>query len=173
MFSMRGASGEPYEHSAQLDSVLCRSRLLLVSGYMLSDASQGKFVLELMRKAKNAGVTVALDPCPTIPVVAKETVLEASALCDVLLSNEREQNYIDSLSDGESPTSSVGFVVTKMGERGSRLRCSQGCFSAPARKVAAIDTTGAGDAFNAGFLASFVSCAQPQAWLESGNAAAA
>ncbi len=46
------------------------------------------------------------------------------------------------------------------------------CFQVPAIQVQAVDTTGAGDAFNAGFLASFLRNEAPENWLKSGNSLA-
>ena len=46
-------------------------------------------------------------------------------------------------------------------------------FQPPAIQVRAVDTTGAGDSFNAGFLASFLRNEPPENWLKSGNNLAA
>jgi 2-dehydro-3-deoxygluconokinase len=45
-------------------------------------------------------------------------------------------------------------------------------FQAPAIQIQAVDTTGAGDSFNAGFLASFLRSEAPENWLKSGNSLA-
>ena len=42
-------------------------------------------------------------------------------------------------------------------------------FQAPAIPIQAVDTTGAGDSFNAGFLESFLRSEPPENWLKSGN----
>lgn len=46
-------------------------------------------------------------------------------------------------------------------------------FQAPAIQVQAVDTTGAGDSFNAGFLESFLRSEFPDNWLKSSNCLAA
>jgi sugar/nucleoside kinase (ribokinase family) len=46
-------------------------------------------------------------------------------------------------------------------------------FQAPATQVQDVDTTGAGDSFNAGFLESFVRSEFPDNWLKSSNCLAA
>ncbi len=50
----------------------------------------------------------------------------------------------------------VGVVALKMGEEGCYLRSSDEEFQIPAYDVTAIDATGAGDAFVAGFLTGVV-----------------
>jgi len=50
----------------------------------------------------------------------------------------------------------VGVVALKMGEEGCYLRSPDEEFQMPAYDVAAIDATGAGDAFVAGFLTGVV-----------------
>ena len=42
--------------------------------------------------------------------------------------------------------------MVKRGEKGCYVASDEGCYEVPAYKVKVVDTTGAGDAFNAGFL---------------------
>jgi len=56
-------------------------------------------------------------------------------------------------------------VVIKLGRRGSRW----GAVSAPAPRVRTVDTTGAGDAFNGGFLTAWLEGHSPRECLRLGN----
>jgi sugar/nucleoside kinase (ribokinase family) len=56
-------------------------------------------------------------------------------------------------------------IVVKLGARGSRW----GTVSAPAPRVRVIDTTGAGDAFNGGFLVAWLGGRPPLECLRAGN----
>lgn len=56
----------------------------------------------------------------------------------------------------------AGIACTTLGEQGSLTRCGGREIRTPAFSVEVVDTTGAGDAFRAGFIA---------AWLESGASA--
>ena len=60
-------------------------------------------------------------------------------------------------------------VVIKMGRRGSRWIGPDGSVQAPPRRVRAIDTTGAGDAFNGGFLCARLRHRPPRRCLDIGN----
>lgn len=64
-------------------------------------------------------------------------------------------------------------VVVKLGDQGSRWLRADGDVVMPAPAVAALDTTGAGDAFNAGFLAAWLRGGTPAACLATGNSVGA
>jgi sugar/nucleoside kinase (ribokinase family) len=60
-------------------------------------------------------------------------------------------------------------TVIKLGARGSRWLSRTVDVSVPAPRVRTVDTTGAGDAFNGGFLASFIDGRLPRECLRRGN----
>src|SRR5690606_4194245 len=64
-------------------------------------------------------------------------------------------------------------VVLKLGARGSRLIAPDLDISARPPRVKAVDTTGAGDAFNGGFLYALLRGLPPRACLAAGNFAGA
>lgn len=64
-------------------------------------------------------------------------------------------------------------VVVKLGALGSRWLRADGDVVMPAPVVDAVDTTGAGDAFNAGFLAAWLRGAPPASCLATGNSVGA
>jgi len=102
-----------------------------------------------------AGAVTILNPAPVRPLPAA-----LLGLVDVLTPNEKEANLLA----GRSPDSStepetiarelirrgVKQVVITLGEHGALLVSSSTCARFPAVPVRAVDTTGAGDAFNAG-----------------------
>ena len=61
------------------------------------------------------------------------------------------------------------IVVMKLGAAGSRTLGSGGEYAAPAPRVRSIDTTGAGDAFNGGFLVSWMHSMPLRQCLVAGN----
>lgn len=67
----------------------------------------------------------------------------------------------------------VGVVALKMGERGSFVTDGNQTFTVPPFSVDAVDATGAGDAFAAGFLAGVLRGLDLEACARLGNAAGA
>jgi sugar/nucleoside kinase (ribokinase family) len=59
--------------------------------------------------------------------------------------------------------------IVKIGRRGSRWIAGGTRVAAVAPRVAALDTTGAGDAFNGGFLFAYLRGRSPRACLDAGN----
>jgi sugar/nucleoside kinase (ribokinase family) len=60
-------------------------------------------------------------------------------------------------------------IIIKLGQRGSRWMSAELDVAVPAPAVKAVDTTGAGDAFNGGFLAARLQGAAPLQALRAGN----
>lgn len=63
----------------------------------------------------------------------------------------------------------VPLVVVTCGGRGVNLYTEEGIIHTPPNKIKSLDTTGAGDAFAAGFIASFIKNENPENCLKSGN----
>lgn len=110
------------------------------------------------RRARAAGATTILNPAPAVTLDD-----EVLALTDVLTPNETELEVIAGTpvrDQGEAEGAArtlmargAGRVVVTLGERGAMLVTPDGAAHRSARPVRAVDTTGAGDAFNAGFAA--------------------
>ena len=116
------------------------------------------------KRAREAGVTIILNPAPAVPLPD-----EALPLIDILTPNQTELEVLTGLQpdedwDGEAAGAlilrGVGQVVETLGQRGVLCVTARGDEHRPARRVAAVDTTGAGDAFNAG-LAAGLAAGQP------------
>lgn len=60
-------------------------------------------------------------------------------------------------------------VIIKLGAKGSRLLSATTDVSVPPARVKVVDTTGAGDAFNGGFLSAFLRGGSPKTCLRVGN----
>jgi len=154
------------------------SRLLHVSGYSLVHAPQCDAALTAMKYAKEANVRVSLDPSPLVHLAERKVLAEALGLVDVLLPNEAEAKYLSCKKNLRKAGRTLlekgaSIVAMKLGSKGCLVMVEQDEFRVPAFKVKTIDTTGAGDAYNAGFLAGHLRGWDLKRSAEFANAAAA
>ena len=109
------------------------------------------------RRAKDVGARVVVNPAPAAPLPA-----ELLGLIDIATPNETELSILtgmptDTTSDvvaaGERLLEmGVGEVVATIGSKGAMHIDRSGSTSYPSLLVDPVDTTGAGDAFNAGLV---------------------
>lgn len=133
---------------------------------------------ETLRNALDRGMTTSLD---TGWDARGEWINVAGPLLphlDVLLVNEDEARHLSGASEPESAARffldrGTAAVVVKLGERGCYAASADFSFHAPSFEVNAIDTTGAGDCFTAGFLASLHYGAGPEDAARFANAVGA
>jgi len=190
MLSFRGASADPLIYTPELQHTIQSAKLLLISGYSLMHPEQAALSLTAAKAARRAGGLVALDPSPVIGQIDPDILDQMLDTADIILPNKTELLIlanIDNLMEAiEKLLLRVPCIALKLGSQGSMAVIRGGfispsgitfianaVFRAPARHVIPVDTTGAGDAFNAGFIAAMLQYAQPQKWIESGNALAA
>ena len=162
MFSARGCNRLPPDLSRVLPA-LGNASWLHISGYTFLEDGQWAAMCRLIEHAHEAGIPVSLDPSLEAALRARERVLEAVPRCQVLLVSQPE---LTALSGAEEVERGVAFLMdrgasllaVKMGERGSRVFSQEETASVPAFAGGEIlDTTGAGDCFNAGFLCGLLS----------------
>jgi sugar/nucleoside kinase (ribokinase family) len=115
---------------------------------------------ELLGRAKELELTTSLDP-GWDPYEVWNGVLSKSLTCvDILFVNEHEVKataQTDSIDRASTALAQrVDMVITKLGSEGALLADRDGLFRSPAFPVEVVDTTGAGDSFNAGFVYKYV-----------------
>ncbi len=115
---------------------------------------------ELLRRAKELGLTTSLDPGWDPKEQWNSVLLEALPVLDILFVNEHEVKAIaksESVSRASTTLAQqVDLVVAKLGPGGALMADQEGVLSSPAFPVEVVDTTGAGDSFNAGFIYKYV-----------------
>ena len=99
-------------------------------------------VIAAARFAKQRNARVILDPAPAPESGLPRELLES---VDILTPNETEAAMLADSLDGQSPRT----IILKLGERGCELRSGGKSTFIPAIRVNAVDTTAAGDVFNA------------------------
>jgi sugar/nucleoside kinase (ribokinase family) len=132
-----------------------QARHIHVSSFYLQESLRGG-VGDLLLEARQAGATTSLD-CGWDPRDEWAGGLDAAlAATDVFFPNAVEACRIANSDDAEEALESlaarVPTVAIKLGERGAIARRGGAYASASPPPMAAIDATGAGDSFAAGFL---------------------
>jgi sugar/nucleoside kinase (ribokinase family) len=167
MLSDRGANARL--RPSDLDrSVLETAAHLHLSGYVLLDASSRPAGLAVLAAARAAGLTTSVDP--QVASMIEPGFLDLLAGVDLLLPNAAEFAV---LAGQGSPLDVVGAVAVTDGPGNARWLDSTGVVEVAAEPVESVDSTGAGDAFNAGLLVSWLGGADPAAALRAGVRAGA
>ena len=114
----------------------------------------------LFEQAHEAGATTSVDPNWDPTEGWDGGLMELLPQVDVFLPNEMEALRLAHISDlGEAVSrlrERAPFVVIKRGDRGALGARAGEVVEVPAIPVRVVDTTGAGDSFDAGFLAAFL-----------------
>lgn len=129
---------------------------LHLSSYFLQKALR-PLVGELLKKAKSRNMTTSLDPGGDPEQQWDMKCLEPYwRYLDWFLPNRDEIKGICGAGSLKAAvrgfSSRVPGVLVKMGKDGAMLRCQGKIESFPGNNIDIVDTTGAGDCFNAGFL---------------------
>lgn len=141
------------------DEYLRKARHLHIGHYFLLTALQ-KDAVRLFERAKKLGLTTSLD-CNYDPSEKWNSGLfDVLRHADIFFPNENEARLLTGSKSAESAARELGelavTVVVKMGVKGALVYNRGTSFRVPAVKARMVDATGAGDSFNAGFLARFL-----------------
>ena len=131
----------------------------------------------LVTRLQRRGLTVSWDFGWNEGLAAHEALPALMDAVDLVFLNELEAPlyaHATSLDDAYPRLRTArSNVVVKLGALGSRWLRADGDVVMPAPVVDAIDTTGAGDAFNAGFLTAWLRGTSPATCLATGNSVGA
>jgi sugar/nucleoside kinase (ribokinase family) len=110
----------------------------------------------LYQAAKQAGLTTSLDSGCDPEGRWGRDIFDVLPHVDFFLPNEVEALHFTGTSTVEEAAAELshyaGTVVVKLGRDGALARSGEQVWPVPGFEVEVVDTTGAGDAFNAGFL---------------------
>lgn len=155
-------------------------RHLHLSGYTLLRDGSRDAGLRALAQALEVGMSVSVDPSSEALLVGSGAArfLEATRGVHLLLPNTDEARCLTGERSpsraAEALASTYGEVVVKLGGDGALWQRGFITASAAAeRRAEVVDTTGAGDAFAAGFLATWLLHPEPESALAAGNRLAA
>jgi len=155
---------------------LADSRHFHLSSYYLQRSLRPR-VAELFQYMKSKGLTISLDTNDDPDDQWEGGLQDVLRYVDVFLPNEREACKAAGTDDLEAAIRKlsgwVPLVVVKLGPKGSMAQRGNERFTSASTEVVPVDTVGAGDSFDAGFLHEFVRGADLVKCLASGNRAGA
>lgn len=157
-------------------SYLADSRHFHLSSYYLQKGLRPR-IPELFQRLKAAGLTISLDPNDDPDDRWQGGLRDVLRYVDVFLPNEREARRATGTEDLEEAIKKlaelVPLVVVKLGRQGALAQRGPERLVSAAQSVTPVDTVGAGDSFDAGFLRDYVRGADLPTCLASGNLAGA
>ena len=140
---------------------------LFLQSALRPDASR---LLAVMRQK---GLTTSLDTNDDPSGQWGEPLLELLKHVDIFLPNANEACRVtrkDNVEDAaDELAKKVSTVVVKLGDRGAFALAGGRRCEVPGLEVSIVDTVGAGDSFNAGFLHAWIHGAGIEESLEAGN----
>jgi sugar/nucleoside kinase (ribokinase family) len=141
---------------ADLDpALLAEADHLHLSGYVLLDDSSRDAGLAMLAAARTGGLTTSVDPQSAGLITDPAGFVSALAGVDLLLPNLDE---LEVLTGSREPAGAGGLlevfgaVAVTTGPAGASWVDRSGTESVPAAPGSCVDSTGAGDAFDAGLL---------------------
>ncbi len=136
---------------------IIEARFLHLTGYVLDGEASKKAALLALNIAKNNNVKICLDLADVNIIKRNKELLKSiiEEYVDVLIANENEAKAFT----GQEPEKAINILskitdiaIIKIGEKGSLIKNKDKLIKIPGFKVKAVDTTGAGDTYTAGFL---------------------
>ncbi|MBU2103558.1 carbohydrate kinase family protein [Patescibacteria group bacterium] len=142
-----GAGGLPY--AKELD--LAERQVVLISPTNISDMTS------FVERSTEASVPCFFDPGQQTPAFTQEQMQRAIESSEALFVNDYELALVLEKTGWkeEDILERVSFLVVTLGEKGARIQTKEEAIHIPAVSASAVDPTGAGDAFRAGFLAGY------------------
>ncbi|MBC7233870.1 MAG: carbohydrate kinase family protein [Chloroflexi bacterium] len=129
-----------------------------LSGYALLEAPQREVALCAMDAACRSGLSVSLDAGVITLMQQNSLIRSLLPRIDLFLPSLDEAELLTGTRDAEMAViklreQGVKAIALKLGGKGCMVGVEEGNFSVPPFAVEVRDTTGAGDAFNAGLIA--------------------
>ena len=153
-----GANGELCEVDLNWE-IIKSAKILHIAGALVMPRFDGAPMANVLREAKVLGITTSLDTAYDATGKWMETLEPCLSYVDMFMPSIVEAQHLTGLSEYREITQflrdnyGIHTIVIKMGENGSYVSTPEAEHFAPAYPVNAVDATGAGDAYVAGFLA--------------------
>ncbi len=147
----------PISRSDIFEEDVKKSKILHIEGYLLEHELTREAAEHAMKTAKENDVMVSIDlGDPGVVERSKEHVMRlVKEYADIVFANEGEAKAFTGLEEEDALNKiaeDCSIAVVKIGVRGSMIKHDGRTVKVNAIKASAVDTTGAGDMYAAGFL---------------------
>ena len=155
------------------------ARAILLGSLFRAPFDDPEIIYSVVRAAKDAGELVAADTkLPNFRKLSLNDIRDTLEMIDYLTPNEDEAKYLTGREDPEEMADAllaygVKNVIIKLGGAGCCMKSADGFIRLPAVNVRAVDATGAGDNFAAGFVCEILRGTPPEKALAFANACGA
>lgn len=149
-----------------------------ISGYALFNPISHLGVHRIFSSLRAANIPIIFDPA-SVGTIEKfiggdrKLLVQVIPYSDVMILNQSEARYLANCDDDQVALKLLkdlaDLVVIKLGERGAIAFDGHNHFSDAGEPVEAIDSTGAGDSFAAGFISSWAKDRNVDLALSAGN----
>ncbi len=153
-----GVHGVGIELSQSIDiNKIKSSKAIYTSGHTLIRSPSLDLTIEAMKKASDLSISVFFDPGPLVNKIQARILDTALASTDTILLNSIEAEALTKTHKLEQASKillrkGIKTVVIKLGANGCYVAQEDFSIHLPGFKVHVIDTTGAGDSFNAAYI---------------------
>ena len=166
-------------HPEKDPSLFTKSRAVLLGSLFRAPFDDPAVVQGVVSSARTAGQLVLADTkIPNFRALVLADLRDSLPQIDYITPNEDEARHFTGKEDPEAMADvfldyGVRNVIIKLGGKGCLLKNGKTTIRLPALPVEAVDATGAGDHFGAGFISEILRGAPPEEALRFANACGA
>ena len=144
--------GDRLELDREHLSIIPEAGALFCSGYSLEEPRLREVSLEVMALAQQHDIPVFFDSGPLMGNVPADLRDRSLTLIDTLMLAEEELPFVTDGDARDLLAKGPSMVVIKRGPEGCRIHTQEGTLDSPGYPVNVVDTTAAGDSFDAAFM---------------------
>lgn len=166
-------------HPEQYLSCFRDTRAIILGSLFRAPFDDPEVICTVLKKASAAGLLIFSDTkLPNFRFLALDDIASVLPLIDYITPNEDEAKYYTGKNSPEEMADvflnlGVRNVIIKLGGKGCFYKGTAGTISLPAWKIEAVDATGAGDNFIAGFASEILHGGKTKEALYFANACGA
>ena len=160
-----------FEEGDAPPSLLDAADAVFFTGYDIFLARSTTFLAPLLAAARRRSIPILFDPSSfaLIEAFGPGRLMAGVGPVDVLIANDAEAAALREGRPLETLQAWARLAVVKQGAEGASAYARGDAWHARANPVKVVDTTGAGDAFDAAFMVEWLSSRNIEAALQAGN----